>query len=141
VEHVAVSFMQTLMRMTTEQELRPDEDHGDDVLVIRWTDTVCYQDDFTTGLADERATEVAVRMLDVGSGDQGCRQCAEQCVGSGLFFAGVLDIRTLMAATRLKPGMRCLWPRRGSRGGDARAGMVMREDGLPDPRRMPEAAR
>ena len=134
VERVAISFMQTLMRMTAEerrlvahlfaegcrtqlpdnihisldivrrdlgiaptavvetmramasigfeQEIRPDEDHGDDVLVVRWIDTVSYKDDFTTDFADERATEVAVRMLDVGSGDERCRQCAEQCIDS-----------------------------------------------------------
>jgi len=39
-----------------------------------------YDDDFTNDFSHERAIEVAVRMLDVGSGDEGCRQCAENCV-------------------------------------------------------------
>jgi hypothetical protein len=35
---------------------------------------------------------VAVGMLDVGSGDEGCRQCAEQCVDS-------LDFSLLASST------------------------------------------
>jgi hypothetical protein len=79
------AIVETIRAMTSigfEQEIRPDEDHGDDVLVVRWVDTVTYKDDLTIDFADERATEVAVRMLEVGSGDEGCRQCAEQCVDS-----------------------------------------------------------
>lgn len=144
VERVAVSFMQTLIRMTVEErrlvaqvfsegcrtrlpddvhisldvvrrdlglapaavveslramsslgfehETRADEEHGDDMLKVRWIDTVSYEDDFTAELADARATEVAVRMLGVGSGDQGCRKCAEQCVEE-------LDFSFLSSAT------------------------------------------
>lgn len=132
VERIAVSFMQTLMRMTGderrlvarifaegcrtqlpdnihisldilrrdldvaptaiierlramaslgfEEEIRSDEDHLEDVVVVRWLDTMTYDDDFTNDFSHERAIEVAVRMLDVGSGDEGCRQCAENCV-------------------------------------------------------------
>lgn len=148
VERIAISFMQTLMRMTTderrlvahlfaegcrtqlqdnihisldivrrdlgiapmaiieslqamtsigfEEEIRSDEDHGDDVLVVRWVDTVSYEDDFTSDFADERATEVAVRMLDVGIGDEGCRKCAEQCVDN-------LDFSLLASSTSKRP--------------------------------------
>jgi hypothetical protein len=144
VERIAVSFMQTLMRMTVderrlvvhifaegcrtqlpenihisldivrrdlgiaptalverlramasigfEEEIRSDEEHGDDVLVVRWVDTITYEDDFTVDFADGRATEVAVRMLDVGIGDEGCQQCAEQCINS-------LDFSLLASST------------------------------------------
>jgi hypothetical protein len=63
-----------------EQEVRPDVDHDDDVLVVRWVDTMRYDDELTEELSFERATEVAVRMLDIGAGDEGCKQCADQCV-------------------------------------------------------------
>jgi hypothetical protein len=79
-----------------EQEIRADEDHGDDVIVVRWIDTVSYEEEFTSAFADERATEVAVRMLDVGTGDEGCRQCAEQCVES-------LDFSLLASSTSRRP--------------------------------------
>jgi hypothetical protein len=144
VERIAVSFMQTLMRMTVderrlvvhifaegcrtqlpenihisldlvrrdlciaptalverlramasigfEEEIRFDEEHGDDVLVVRWVDTITYEDGFTVDFADGRATEIAVRMLDVGIGDEGCQQCAEQCIDS-------LDFSLLASST------------------------------------------
>lgn len=79
------SVIEQLRAMTSlgfEQEVRPDEDHGDDVIVVRWIDTVSYGDDLIADFAEERATDVAVRMLDVGSGDEGCRQCAENCIDS-----------------------------------------------------------
>lgn len=75
-----------------EEETRSDEEHGDDVLVVRWTDLTAYEDDFTFDFADERATEVAVRMLEVGIGDDCCEQCAEQCVES-------LDFSLLASST------------------------------------------
>jgi len=40
----------------------------------------------------ERATEIAMTMLDVGAGDEGCKQCAEQCVES-------LDFSLLASST------------------------------------------
>lgn len=145
IEAVAHSFMQTLVRMTTEErrlvahilaegcrtqlpdnvhisldivrrdlgftpsdvlerltgmgslgfdvEVRDDPDHGaDDVLVVRWVDTVAYDDEFKVDFADARATEIAVRMLDVGSGDEGCSQCARNCVDS-------LDFSLLASST------------------------------------------
>ena len=87
-----VETMRAMASIGFEQEIRPDEDHGDDVLVVRWIDTISYKDDFTIDFAEERATEVAVRMLDVGSGDEGCRQCAEQCIDS-------LDFSLLASST------------------------------------------
>ena len=133
VERIARSFMQTLLRMTTdehrliahlfaegcrtqlpdnvhlsldivrrdlgiapseviervrgmtslgfEQEIRRDEDHGDDVLVVRWVDTMRYDDnEVAEEFSFERPTAIAVTMLDVGASDEGCKQCAEQCV-------------------------------------------------------------
>jgi hypothetical protein len=144
VERIAVSFMQTLMRMTVDErrlvarifaegcrtqlpdnihisldilrrdldiaptaiierlramaslgfevEIRSDEDHAEDVVVVRWVDTMTYDDDFIDDFAHERSIKVAVGMLDVGSGDEGCRQCAEQCVDS-------LDFSLLASST------------------------------------------
>lgn len=62
------------------------------MLVVRWVDTITYEDDFTVDFADGRATEVTVRMLDVGIGDEGCQQCAEQCINS-------LDFSLLASST------------------------------------------
>ena len=74
-------------------EIRDDPDHGaDDVLVVRWVDTLVYRDEFTADFADAKAIEVAVRMLDVGSGDEGCTQCAQNCVDS-------LDFSLLASST------------------------------------------
>ncbi len=144
VERIAVSFMQTLMRMTVderrlvihiftegcrtqlpdnihinldivrrdlgiaptalverlramasigfEEEIRSDEEHGDDVLVVRWVDLIAYEDDFTIDFADEKATEVAVQMLDVGIGDERCQPCTEQCIDN-------LDFSLLASST------------------------------------------
>jgi len=39
-----------------------------------------YDDEFTEDFSHENATGVAVAMLDVGIGDDGCRQCRENCV-------------------------------------------------------------
>jgi hypothetical protein len=76
-----------------EQEIRTAQDHDDDVIVVRWSDTMNYSDDeFVEEYAFETATEVAVRMLDVGAGDEGCRKCAEQCVES-------LDFSLLASST------------------------------------------
>jgi hypothetical protein len=63
-----------------EQEIRPDEDHGDDVIVVRWVDAITHDDEYTDEFSHERATEVAVRMLDVGVGDDGCMECEKQCI-------------------------------------------------------------
>lgn len=144
IESVAHSFMQTLVRMTTEErqlvahlfaegcrtqfpdnvhisldivrrdlgitptevmerlkgmtslglevEIRDDPDHGDDVVVVWWEDSIAYYDESITEFADARATEVAVRMLDVGSGDEGCSQCARNCVDN-------LDFSLLASST------------------------------------------
>lgn len=75
-----------------EQEIRPDADHGGDVLVVRWVDTMRYDDGLTEELSLERATEIAVRMLDVGAGDEGCKRCAEQCLEA-------LDFSLLVSST------------------------------------------
>ena len=132
VESIAVSFMQTLMRMTVaerqlvahifqegchtqlpdnvhisldivrrdlgmaptavveslramtsigfEGEVAPDDDHGDDMLFVRWVDTMTYKDEFTDEFSHDKAIEVAVQMLLVGMGDEGCKKCADQCV-------------------------------------------------------------
>ena len=82
-----------LVSIGFEAELRVDEDHDDDVVVVGWNDMINYEDDeFTEDFAFERATEVAVRMLDVGAGDDRCRKCAELCVES-------LDFSLLSAVT------------------------------------------
>ena len=75
-----------------EVEIRDDPDHGDDVVVVWWEDSIAYHDESITEFADARATEVAVRMLDVGSGDEGCSQCARNCVDS-------LDFSLLASST------------------------------------------
>ena len=77
------AVVESLRGMTSlgfEEEIRSDDDHGDDVIVVRWIDTITYDDAFTSDFADDRATEVAVRMLDVGIGDDGCKECARQCI-------------------------------------------------------------
>jgi hypothetical protein len=75
-----------------DSEVRDDPEHGDDVIVVRWVDTVAYNDEFKADFSDSRATEVAVRMLDVGSGDDGCSQCARNCIDS-------LDFSLLASST------------------------------------------
>jgi hypothetical protein len=87
--------MERLKGMTSlglEVEIRDDPDHGDDVVVVWWEDSIAYHDESITEFADARATEVAVRMLDVGSGDEGCSQCARNCVDS-------LDFSLLASST------------------------------------------
>lgn len=54
----------------------------DDMLFVRWIDTMTYKDDSTDEFSSERAMEVAVSMLIFGMGDEGCVKCAEQCVES-----------------------------------------------------------
>jgi len=79
------AVIESLRAMTSigfEGEVKPDNDHGDDMLFVRWIDTMAYKDKFTDEFSDDRAMEVAVRMLLVGMGDEGCKQCAEQCVES-----------------------------------------------------------
>lgn len=87
-----VGRLRAMASIGFEEKIRSDEERGDDVLVVRWIDTITYEDDFTIDFADERATEVAVRMLDVGIGDEGCQQCAEQCIDS-------LDFSLLASST------------------------------------------
>ena len=65
-----------------ERKVEPDDDHGDDMLFVRWVDTMTYKDEFTEELSNDRAMEVAVCMMLVGMGDEGCKQCADQCVES-----------------------------------------------------------
>jgi len=77
------AVVESLRGMTSlgfEEEIRSDDDHGDDVIVVRWIDTITYDDVVISDFADDRATEVAVRMLDVGIGDDGCKECARQCI-------------------------------------------------------------
>jgi hypothetical protein len=92
VPSALVERMRAMASIGFEEEIRSDEEHGDDVLVARWVDTITYEDDFTNDFAYERATEVAVRMLDLGIGEDGCRQCAEQCIDS-------LDFSLLASST------------------------------------------
>ncbi|MDQ2709185.1 MAG: TIR domain-containing protein [Actinomycetota bacterium] len=89
-----VERVRALASLGFEHEVRPDADHDDDdVLVVRWSDMIRHDEgSFAEDFSFERATEVAVAMLDVGSGDYGCRQCAEQCVES-------LDFSLLSSAT------------------------------------------
>lgn len=75
-----VEHLRAMISIGFEEEVRQDAEHGDDVIVVRWVDTITYNDDFTADFADVKATEVAVRMLDVGAGDEGCKECARQCV-------------------------------------------------------------
>ena len=134
VESIAVSFMQTLMRMTIDErrivaylfqagchtqlpdnvhisldlirrdlgmtpsavienlramtsigfeaEVQRDDDHGDDMLFVRLIDTMTYKDEFIDEFSADRAMDVAVQMMLVGMGDEGCKQCADQCVES-----------------------------------------------------------
>jgi hypothetical protein len=92
VPSALVERMRAMASIGFEEEIRSDDEHGDDVLVVRWVDTITYEDDFTNDFAYERATEVAVRMLDLGIGEDGCRQCAEQCIDS-------LDFSLLASST------------------------------------------
>ena len=72
-----------------EEEIREDkEEHGDDVIVLRWSDTIRHDDKLTQEYAFEWSTEVAVTMLDVGKGDEGCAHCAQNCVDD-LDFGGL----------------------------------------------------
>lgn len=75
-----VEALRAMASIGFEEEIRSDDDHGDDVIVVRWIDTITYNDDFTANFADDRATEVAARMLEVGVGDDGCKECARQCI-------------------------------------------------------------
>lgn len=88
----AVDSLQGMASIGFGEELRPDEEHGDDVVVVRWADTITYDDEFVADFSDERATEVAVRMLEVGVGDDGCRECTRQCIED-------LDFSLLATAT------------------------------------------
>jgi hypothetical protein len=91
-----VERVRAMTSLGFEQEVRPDEDHGDDVLVVRWLDTMRYDDnEVAEEFSIERPTEIAVTMLDVGIGDDGCRQCMENCVES-------LDF-SLLASSTSKP--------------------------------------
>ena len=67
------AVVENLRAMTSlgfEGEIEPDEDHGDDMLFVRWMDTMSYKDDFTNDFSCERALGVAVQMLIVGMGDE-----------------------------------------------------------------------
>jgi hypothetical protein len=88
----AVESLKGMASLGFEQEIGSDEDHGDDIIVVRWIDTMNYDDDTTADFSYERATEVAVRMLDVGAGDDGCKECRRQCVET-------LDFSLLTSAT------------------------------------------
>lgn len=76
-----VERLRAMSSLGIEQEVRVDEDHdGDDMIVVRWLDLMTYDDEFTEDFSHENATGVAVAMFDVGTGDDGCRQCRENCV-------------------------------------------------------------
>ncbi len=49
-----------------EAELRVDNDHEDDVVVVSWTNMLVHEEGFMEDFSFERLTDVAVRMLDVG---------------------------------------------------------------------------
>lgn len=87
-----VESMRGMTSLGFTEEIRTDEDHGDDVIVVRWIDAITYGDDLTDEFSTERATEVAVRMLDVGVGDDGCLECERQCIEE-------LDFSLLASAT------------------------------------------
>ena len=79
------AVIESLRAMTSigfEGEVRPDNSHADEMLFVHWIDTMNYKDEFTNDFSDDRAIEVAVRMLVVGMGDDGCKQCADQCIES-----------------------------------------------------------
>jgi len=69
-----------LVSIGFDATVRVDADHEDDVVVVSWSDMLVHEEGLMEDFAFERSTEVAVRMLDVGAGDDGCRKCAEQCV-------------------------------------------------------------
>jgi hypothetical protein len=79
------AVLETLRGMSSigfEAEVQRDEDHGDDMLFVRLIDTMTYRDEFIDEFSLDRAMEVAVQMMLVGMGDEGCKQCADQCVES-----------------------------------------------------------
>jgi len=93
-----IERLRAMTSLGIEQEIRPDADHdGDDMVVVRWIDTLLHDDDDEVAqeFSFERSTEIAVKMLDVGIGDDGCRQCRENCVDS-------LDF-SLLASSTSKP--------------------------------------
>ena len=77
--------MEDLRNMTSigfEAEIKPEVDHGDDMLFIRLIDTMTYRDECINEFSAERAMDVAVQMMFVRMGNDGCKQCADQCVES-----------------------------------------------------------
>jgi hypothetical protein len=79
------AVIESLRAMTSlgfEGEAKPDDDHADEMLFVRWIDTMNYKDEFINEFSDDRATEVASSMVIIGMGDEGCKQCADQCVES-----------------------------------------------------------
>ncbi|MGA9309109.1 MAG: hypothetical protein WBV74_01915 [Pseudonocardiaceae bacterium] len=69
-----VERLRVMSSLGIEQQVRVDKDHdGDDMIVVRWLDLMTYDDEFTEDFSHENATGVAVAMLDVCTGDDGCR--------------------------------------------------------------------
>lgn len=58
-----------------EHEVRDDDDHGDDVVVVRWPGTHGYDGEAIESWSMERFTEVAVEMMRVAAPEDGCLQC------------------------------------------------------------------
>lgn len=77
-----IESLRAMSSIGFEIEIRHDEDHEDDMLFVRFTDTMTYRDQFTDEFSLDRAMDVAVQMILVGMGDEGCKQCADQCVES-----------------------------------------------------------
>ena len=76
-----IEVLRHMRSLGFDEEFREDsEEHGDDVIVLRWRDSFVYDDEFSEGFSIDRATEVAVSMLDVGRGDEGCLECARNSV-------------------------------------------------------------
>jgi hypothetical protein len=62
------AVIESLRAMTAigfEEEVKPDDDYGDDMLFVRWIDTMTYKDEFTGEFSDDSATETAV-YADIG---------------------------------------------------------------------------
>lgn len=88
-----IECLRAMASLGFDYEVRTVADHEDDVLVVRWTDMRAYDEgSLVENFSFERATEVAVVMLDVGLGDDGCMQCADNCIES-------LDFSLLSTAT------------------------------------------
>jgi hypothetical protein len=88
-----VESVRAMAALGFDHEVKTDPHHGgEDVLIVRWSDMLRHDTELAEDMSFERATEIAMTMLDVGAGDEGCKQCAEQCVES-------LDFSLLASST------------------------------------------